>query len=208
MAKKQAPDRSEQGRSTADYYKLNRQAIDDLINADKSNSPEVSDKEIKKYGGKKRRSISTRLKALFVKAWFNGVVCYFFLWGLGSYVRDSLDLWVICGIALGFVTDIITNNILRLFVKDDAESAKYMMYAQKKRFITLPLNVLHALALMGLTVMTYGLISRVVNVGVEPILFGLVVLGWDMLLIRFKAVFKTIIAQARAKVDAEMNRKS
>ena len=77
-----------------------------------------------------------------------------------------------------------------------------MMFGQKKKFITLPLNVGYSILLMALTVMTYGALNRVIRLGVEPILFGIVTLGWDLMLIQFKLLFKTILADARAKTAA------
>ena len=103
MANRQAQDGAERGKSTADYYKLNTRAIEDLASADKSNSPEVSAKELKQYGAKQHLKLSQWLKAILIKAWFNGVVCYFFLWGLGGYIADSLDLWLITAVALGWL---------------------------------------------------------------------------------------------------------
>ena len=192
-------DGSERGKTTADYYKLNTRAIEDLASADKTNSPEVSAKELKKFGAKSHLKLSQWLKAVLIKAWLNGVVCYFFLWGLGGYIASSLDLWLVTAAALGFVTDIVTNNVLRLSARDESAAERWMMFGQKKKFITLPLNVVYAILIMALTVMTYGGINRIINLGVEPILFGIITLLWDLLLIQCKLLFKTILADARAK---------
>ena len=199
MAKKQTEDTAEKGKSTADYYKLNTRAIEDLVSADSTNSPEVSAKELKQYGARKHLKLSQWLEALLIKSWFNGVVCYFFLWGLGSYIADSLDLLLVTAIALGFVTDIVTNNVLRLIEKDDGANTRWIMFPQRKKFVTLPLNVIYAILLMALIVMTYSLINRAVSIGVEPVLFGLITLMWDLALIATKHLFKTILADAREK---------
>ena len=108
MAKKKHPARPEkEERSAADYYRLNTKAVDDLVNATAENSPPVSREELKKYRAGGKLTIADWLKAVLIKAWFGGVVCYFVVWGLGIYVHDQLDLLLIAGIALGFVTDLI-----------------------------------------------------------------------------------------------------
>lgn len=202
MAKKRTQDDSEHGKSTADYYKLNTKAIEDLASADRANSPEVSSRELRQYGAKRHLKLSQWLKAVLIKAWMNGAVCYFFLWGLVGYFKDSLDLWLVTAIALGFVTDLVTNNILRLSEKDEGAASRWMMFGKKRKFVTLPLNVLYAILLMALTVMTYAAMNRIAHLGVEPILFGIVTLLWDLLLIQFKHLFITILADARAKTEA------
>ncbi len=193
-----AKHRADPEKATVDYYKLNTKAINELISANVENSPEVTAKELKKYGGKPRLAVSQWIKALAVKIWFSGVICYFFLWGIGSYGINTLDLWVITAVALGFITDIATNNILRLIEKKPDENARYMMFTRKKRFVTLPLNIVYAFILMALDVMTYSIINRVVPLGVEPILFGVITTLWDMLLISFKHLFRRILDDAKA----------
>ena len=49
MARKQKNPPREPDRSAADYYKLNLKAVDDLVTADESNSPRVSEAELRKY---------------------------------------------------------------------------------------------------------------------------------------------------------------
>ena len=203
MAKKQKREPGEPAKTTADYYKLNTKAIDDLINADKSNSPEVSKEELKKYGGKQRRSVSQWLKAVFIKFWFAGVICYFFLWGLGTYIQTSLDLWLVTAVALGFVTDLMTNPILRFVERNEGDNARWMMFPQKKKFITLPLNVIYSCALMALCVFTYSLINRAVYVGVEPLGFGLVITAWDIILIKCKHLMRKIVSDAMAQAGGK-----
>ena len=195
MATRQPEKNTEKGKSTADYYKLNTKAIEELVSANKENSPAVSPKELKRYGAKKHLTLSQWLKALLIKIWLSGAVCYFFLWGLGSYIRSSLDLWLVTAAALGFVTDLVTNNILRLAEKDEGASVRYMMLPQKKKFYTLPLNVLYACVLMALDITTYALL----RLDVEPVLFGVITTLWDLALIEAKHLIKRIVADAREK---------
>jgi hypothetical protein len=146
------------------------------------------------------------VKAVLLKTWFAGMVCFFFLWGLGTYVSDQLDMLVIVGIALGFVTDLLVNPIFRFYAKTPGGNDRWMMFPQK-RYISLPLNVMYAFLLLFCVVTTYNVINGLIlagdtardtiPLGVEPLLFGLFVMGWDMLFIGAKRLFKRILADAK-----------
>ena len=207
MAKKKHPARPEkEERSAADYYKLNTKAVDDLVNATAENSPPVSREELKKYRAGGKLTIADWLKAVLIKAWFGGVVCYFVVWGLGIYVHDQLDLLLIAGIALGFVTDLITNNIFRFIAKPSGANDRWMMFP-KKNYIFLPLNVLYALLLVFCVVTTYNAVNAAIigvtgakeslPLGVEPILFGTFTMAWDMLFLGFKRLGGRMVNDAK-----------
>ncbi len=188
-----------------DFYKLNKEAVEDLVTADKENSPEVSKEELKKYK-KTSLNIPTWLKVLFLKFWFAGAACYFFLWGLGLYVPSQLDLMFITALAMGFVTDILENNILRYMEETPGENDKWMMVSVKG-FVSLIGNVLYAFVLMFCVYGAYNLINRAIigatgNVdtlplGVEPLGFGLFYMGFDLLFLGIKMLFSKILAKAR-----------
>ena len=207
MAKKKQELRKEPEKSAAEYYKLNTKAVDDLVNATEDNSPPVSRQELRKYqSAASGIKMAGWAKAVLIKAWMAGIVCYFFIWGIGMYVADQLDLLAVTAAAFGFVTDLVTNNIFRFIAKPENANDRWMMIPPKK-FVSLPLNVLYAFVLMFCVVQTY----RVVNIvaaamthtegtaalGVEPLLFGLFVMGWDMLFIGAKRLFKRILADAK-----------
>ena len=207
MAKKKYPARPEkEERSAADYYRLNTKAVDDLVNATAENSPPVSREELKKYRAGGKLTIADWLKAVLIKAWFGGVVCYFVVWGLGIYVHDQLDLLLIAGIALGFVTDLITNNIFRFIAKPSGANDRWMMFP-KKNYIFLPLNVLYALLLVFCVVTTYNAVNAAIigvtgakeslPLGVEPILFGTFTMAWDMLFLGFKRLGGRMVNDAK-----------
>ena len=207
MAKKKHPARPEkEERSAADYYRLNTKAVDDLVNATAENSPPVSREELKKYRAGGKLKIADWLKAVLIKAWFGGVVCYFVVWGLGIYVHDQLDLLLIAGIALGFVTDLITNNIFRFIAKPSGANDRWMMFP-KKNYIFLPLNVLYALLLVFCVVTTYNAVNAAIigvtgakeslPLGVEPILFGTFTMAWDMLFLGFKRLGGRMVNDAK-----------
>ncbi len=188
-----AKDRKE---PATDYYKLKTKAVDDLVSANKENSPQVSEAELKRYVRRSKHHIPMWLKVLFVKFWFAGAVCYFCIWGLGLYIGDSLDLMFVTSIIMGFVTDILTNNLLRFMEETPGENGKWMVVG-KKRFVSLILNVLYAFVLMFSVAAFYSLIKQ----GMEPVFFGLLYMGFDLVFVGFKRILVKIVADAKRKVD-------
>ena len=207
--KKEKRSPREQPEQTADYYELKTGAVEDLVTANEENSPPVSAEEIRKYTSRSRLHLAGWVKLLLVKWWFAAAVCFFFLWGLGTYVANLLDLLVITGVGLGFVTDLLTNNVLRFVAKTKGANDRWMMYP-KKGYISLPLNVLHAFVVLFLVYTAYnaangmlislgGMEQTAVPLGVEPILFGLLYLGFDMLLIALKHMGQNMVKDARSR---------
>lgn len=208
MSKKHKHAAQGEKKSTAEYYKLNTKAVEDLAGADESNSPEVSEEELNRYRSGSKLKVAGWVKILFIKFWFPAAVCYFFIWGLGVYVTDLLDMLVITGIALGVVTDVLTNSILRWFARTEGAHDRWMMFP-KKSYWTFPLNILYAWAVLFLVVMLYNVINVLVNMvtgaagtvvlGVEPVLFGLFYMGFDTLLIEAKHLCGRILRDAQNK---------
>lgn len=204
MSKRKKNQKPEVERQT-DYYNLKTKAVEDLVTADESNSPEVSEEELRAYRSGPKRKIADWVKMLFIKFWFNAAVCFFFIWGLSGYVADLLDLLFVTGMALGIVTDVMTNPVLRFFEKTPGENARWMMFP-KKGYVTFPLNILYAYVVLFLVYTLYNILNLViiqitgavntVPLGVEPILFGLFCLGFDLLLIRLKRLFLDMIHDA------------
>lgn len=206
MAKnKKAPPRQE-NRAAADYYKLNTKAVEDLVTADESNSPAVSEEELRRYQSGPKVKMSHWLKVVLIKAWFAGAICFFFIWGLGTYLTNSLDQLFVTGIALGFATDILVNNLLRFMEKTPGANDRWMMFP-KKGFITLPLNILYSYVLLILVVTIYqginvGLMALTgvtdkLPLGVEPILFGVFYTACDFVLLQMKQMLRRIVEDAK-----------
>ena len=194
----------EENRATSDYYKLHTKAADDLANANESNSPEVSEEELRKYRSGPKFKLADWVKVILVKIWVAGSVCFFIFWGLSSYVRDRLDLLLIFSIALGVVTDVITNNILRYYAKTEGENDRWMMFPQK-RYYTFFLNIFYAMLLLYCTDMFYTLVNLTLSaasggsgltLGVGPILFGVVYTAFDLLFITIKRTLRQIVTDA------------
>ncbi len=208
MAKRKRQPEKEAEKTLSEYYRLNTQAVDDLVTADESNSPQVSAAELRKYRSGPRVTLADWAKALLIKCWFAGAVCFFFLWGLGMYVTDYWDQMLVLGVALGIVTDLLTNNLFRFYAKTPGANDRWMMFPQKK-FITLFLNILYAFLVLACVVMTYQAINAqlvaltgardTVPLGVGPILFGVFVTAWDQLFITMKRTLIKIFRDARKR---------
>ena len=190
-----------------DLYRIKAEAVEDLVNANKENTPSYSEEELKKYRSKSRLNINPVFKALFIKFWFSGVVCYFFIWGLGMYIPSNLDLYFVTAIGMGFVKDILENNLYRFVANPEGSNDRWMMFP-KKSYMSLVFNVLYAILVTGCVYFTYQGINFVgtsgnndrVVFGVEPIFFGIFYMGFELLFLWMKHMAVRIIADAKKKV--------
>lgn len=201
----QVPGRETKKEETAaKYYDISQkaQAIDDLANADISETPEYSKEELNKYRSHRSFKLSEALKIIALKAWFAGVVCFFILWGLGTYVTAELDMLFITALALGLVTDLLLNNLIRFMEETPGANDRWMMFP-KKGMLSFLLNLLYGFVLLFCVYMLYNLINFTINsitgdmeavpLGVEPILFGVFTMAFDMLFIWIKHLIQRLI---------------
>ncbi len=188
-------------------YNLKSDAVNRLVNADKMQIP--NDKKLKDPAKKYRSGfldkIPSPVKALFIKFWFSGAVCFFIFWGLSP--SDALDQFVIMSIVLGLVSDILADNILRFIETLPGENAKWMMFPQKK-YWTLIANLLYAALLFFCVRVLYIALNLLLGnfdlyVGVEPILFGIFYTGSDILFVSMKNLLISIINDAKNKVNKQ-----
>lgn len=206
----QAP--SSKKRETGNPYELKSDAVRRLAEADKLYIP----KELKNYDpGKQYRSgvlerIPAWIKALFIKFWFGGAVCFFIYWGLGVMIPSMENMILVLAIVLGLVTDILVNNIFRFFAIVPGANDRWMMFP-KKKYANLFLNIIYSFIVLIAVIGVYNLINVIINaicgttaivyVGVEPVGFGLFYLGVDMALIAWKNLFVRIIHDAKNKTE-------
>ena len=210
MAKNKKRQQDEE-KSVASYYQLKTDAVDRLVNSE--NAPAVPDEEIKQYTSKAKKKfyIPTWLKIVLVKFWFSGAICYFFLWGLGLYIQ-GLDLMFALMVGLGVANDLMVNKLLRTFESTEGENDKWMMVTVRK-FWSIFINVLYSGVVLYCVFQTYYVINVMLGVdpnvgsseaesmlGVEPILFGLLYMGFDILLIKIKNTFIKIFRDAGANI--------
>ena len=183
-------------------YSLKSEVVETLANADKEEVPEYTQEELDQYRSKSLFKTPDALKLILIKVWFAGAVCYFFLWGLGPYLGNSLDMLFVLGIALGMVTDLLTNNVIRFVEKEVGANDKWMMVPGKKTGSML-LNSVYFLLVVVCVYMLYNLINLGINtitgnmdavpLGVEPILFGVFCTVFDVLFISIKHLVKGLL---------------
>ena len=206
MSRKSRKGATEAQKSTAEYYRLNTRAIEDLVTADESNSPKVSEEELRKYRSGPKIRLRDGVRAALIKWWFAGAVCFFFFWGLGIMIPSLENQMIVLGIGLGLVTDLLVNNIFRYYAKTPGANDRWIM-VRRKGVTGMAMNLLYAFILLGLVVITYDIINRIavgvtgaadtVPVGVEPILFGLLTMGWDLLLLQAREWIRRIVDDAK-----------
>ena len=210
MSKKQQQPSVDTKDKGSNPYELKTDAVNRLVNAH-------SDKTLKPLGidpGKKYRSnglldrIPAWLKAVFMKFWFNGAVCYFILWGLGLFITNFENMIIILALVLGMVTDILVNNAFRFFAVVEGANDKWMMFP-KKKYINLIFNIIYSFAVLLIVVWFYNTLNGVINViagtenqvyvGVEPVLFGLFYVIFDLCFIGMKNLCISIVRDAKNK---------
>ena len=193
-------------KDNTNYYELKTDAVNRLVNADKKTYSESKEDPGKEYRSGFLNKIPSWIKALFIKFWFNGAVCFYIIWGLS--ITDPLDIIVITGIVLGLITDILVNNCFRFFESYNGQNSKWMMFPQKK-FWTFIANILYAFVVMIGVVWFYNVINGIANsingtesqnyIGIEPLLFGLSYMLIDMCFIGIKNTIVSIIRDAKQK---------
>ncbi len=199
----------EENKTTSEYYKLHTGAVKDLVEANEDNSPEVPEEELRKYRSGPKIRIADPLKAILIKAWFAGSLCFFILWGLSAYIPAYLDLLLVFALALGIVTDILTNNILRYIAKYKGANDRWMMFP-KRSYLSFVGNIFYAVVLLVLVNFLYTLINTLLFgqdpkgvLGVGPILFGIFYTAVDLLMLGLKRLLMQIVADAKKKVQNE-----
>lgn len=151
------------------------------------------------------------VKALFVKFWFAGVVCYFIL-GSNTQLQD-FDAVVIGGLVLGLVVDILVNPLFRYMETDRKEYNAYMMFPFPfKAFWTFFANMIYYLIVVFCINLGYFGINQLINftkstqevyyVAVEPLLFGVLAVAADMVFIGIKDLIVFLVKKARKPKEA------
>ncbi len=194
----------------AAYYDLHTQAVDDLVTANRDNTPRYSQEELEKYrSGKHRWKLPQGLKVGFIKFWFYGAVCYFVFWGLGMYLADQLDLYFVAAVVLGMATDLLINHFLRFTEKQPGGSAKWIMVTRRGA-AGFFMNLAYGFLLLFLIVTAYQMINTAIValhgsgegaplLTVEPLFFGLCALGADALCVSCRNTLKKIVADAKKR---------
>lgn len=187
-------------------YDLKSDAVEQLVHAGSGDAPTYSQEELQKYRTKSRLRIPQPVKILLIKAWFAGAVCFFILWGLGMYIAGMLDMLFILGVVLGLVTDLLTNPVIRFLETVPGENDAWMLFP-KKGMLSFILNIVYSCLIIYCVYCLYTVINYTINaitgsqdtvpLGVEPILFGVFCVAFDMLFVGVKRVFSSILRDAK-----------
>jgi hypothetical protein len=208
MSKKQnTPDNKSGGKYT-NPYELKSDAVDRLAKAHNAEFKSTMRDPGREYRSSFLDKIPFWVKAVFMKFWFNGAVCYFIYWGLGLFVANLENMILILALSLGIVTDILVNNAFRFFAPTPGANDKWMMLP-KKKLLNLFLNVAYSFVVLIAVVWLYNSINAVINVmrgtagevflGVEPVLFGLFYVVIDLAFIGMKNLMVSIVNDAKKK---------
>lgn len=221
------------------YYDLKTKEVDELVAALKgeldeaeaepvpTNIAEITGEEQTLKPGSKKADfdpykidklsrIPVWVKAIFIKWWFAGAVCYFVLMGLGMLVPDALDQAVLAGCVLGIFTDMFVNPIFRYMESSEKEYNKYMMFPFPfKQFWTFFTNIAYYLVVGLLVMLIYGGINQLfviwfnkyegfVSLGVEPLIYGTFCVIVDMAFIGVKDLIVFLVKRSK-RIKAEKN---
>ena len=95
------------------------------------------------------------IKAVLLKYWFYGAICFFVLMGLGASLEKGENRAIACGLIAGLVFDFIVYGIYRAMDSDKKESKHYMMFKSKSVYSVL-INVSYQLLvfILGMLIMT------------------------------------------------------
>lgn len=199
-------DRNPEKENVTGNYGLKSEAVENLVQADQEEVPSYPEEELNKYRSKSKLHIPETVKILFIKAWFAGAVCYFILWGLGTYVSSTLDMMFVLAICLGMMTDLLLNNVIRFIEKTPGANDQWL-FVRRRGVVGFFLNILYGTLVLLCVYVLYNLINILlmhltgktdtVFLGVEPFLFGVFCMGFDMLFIGIRRIFQSILADAK-----------
>lgn len=217
------------------YYDLKKDSIDELVAALKSDTPdeskpittniaEITGEEEKLGGSKKSKEfdpykrdklqfLPTWLKAIAIKWWSAGAICFFILWGTG--LKD-LDAILVVGAVWGVVVDLLVNSVFRLMESDKKEYNIYMMFPfPLKAFWTFFTNIIYYIVVALVVNYCYLGVNELINfikgtsglyyIGVEPLLFGVFCTIADMAFIGIKDLIVYLVKRKKRKKEEEQD---
>ena len=201
-----------------EYYNLKQEAVNDLVKALKepdtkevplSNKKNKEKPPFNPYKIDKLSKIPTWIKAVFVKFWIAGAICFFFFWGLGYYIESMENLILFTAIATGLIVDFLVTPAFLYFESDKKEFHKYIMVpVSSKKIWSLLINIPVAFIEVYGVVTIYAIINQVyvnsnglsegyVTLAVEPLLYGVFFVAIDLLLLFFKNLIVGMIENVR-----------
>lgn len=119
--------------------------------------------EIKKYDKGFLNKVPYSIKAILIKYWFYGAVCFFSLMGFIGISGENAAL--VGGLIAGALFDIACYNILEMMDHDNNKSKYYMMYKSKKIYSVF-INVVYQVAVFLIAMV---IISSIVSTYKDPV---------------------------------------
>ena len=206
-----------------DFYDLKVDKVDELVAAlkgeDTSEYGEISmniseivgdgknsSKEFNPYRTDFLSRIPTFVKALFIRWWFAGVVCFFVNMGLGIYVSATSDLVLLDGIFLGLFVDVFVNPLFRFMETDRREYNDYMMFPfPLKAYWTFFTNVLYYIGVAVIVNFVYLFINEFMfSLAIEPLSWALIVVAVDMIFIGIKDLVVHLVKKRKKEEPADV----
>ena len=188
-----------------DFYDLRVDKVDELVAAlkgeDTSEYGEVSmniseivgdgknsSKEFNPYRTDFLARVPAFIKALLLKWWFSGLVCFLVNFGLGLYVSATSDLVLLDGVFLGVFVDVLVNPLFRFMESDKREYNNYMLFPfPLKAYWTFFTNILYYIGVAWAVNFVYLFINELMfSLPIEPLSWALVVVAVDMIFIGIK----------------------
>lgn len=214
------------------YYDLKVDKVDELVAALKDETPEDAKNDLSMYisdctgvddpknytrAGKRKQfdpyktdflgKIPVWVKAIFIKWWFAGLVCYFVMWGLQSLMNaDPLDVMFLTGLVLGLVVELFVNPAFRYLEREKGEYDPYTMFPFPfKAFWTFFTNMLYYIVIViGVNFFYLGLGELNIVSGVEPLLFGTFCVIVDMFFIGIKDLIVYLVRKSKKEKTADV----
>ena len=119
--------------------------------------------EIKKYDKGFLNKVPYSIKAILIKYWFYGAVCFFSLMGFIGISGENAAL--VGGLIAGALFDIACYNILEMMDHDNNKARYYMMYKSKKIY-SIFINVVYQVAVFLIAMV---IISSIVSTYKDPV---------------------------------------
>lgn len=213
-----------------DFYDLKTDKVDDLVAALKADTVQPEDRELSMNisdctgveasenvtrSGKQKQfdpykidklsRVPVWIKAIFIKFWFAGAVCFFIMMGIGW---KDLDAIVLMGVVLGVVVDVLVNPCFRYMESEKHEYNPYIMLPFPfKAFWTFFVNIIYYILVLFCVNYCYLGLNTLCNiisgteliyyVGVEPLLFGAFATIVDMVFIGIKDLIVFLVKRRK-----------
>ena len=119
--------------------------------------------EIKKYDKGFLNKIPYSIKAILLKYWFYGAVCFFSLMGFIGISGENAAL--VAGLIAGALFDVACYNLLEMMDSDNNKAKYYMMYKSKKIYSVF-INVVYQVVVFLIAMV---IISTIVSSYKDPV---------------------------------------